>query len=144
MKYLKNVLNVLKEMNLTKYSRNKLLETFKHWSVPKDFADPMFNYLVYGYQPGSCFTSVLANDFSGAIMRSHPGNTVTAFKALAGWINDCVPSMARGSYDVVKAWTNLSDNQRRAVLEGKGLIFTSEEESWMILKDEPVKEVHLY
>ena len=131
-------------MNLTKYSRNQLLKTFQTWGVPKDFADPMYNYLVYGYQPGSCFTSVLANDFFGAIRRSHPSNTVEAFKALAGWINDCVPSIAKGSYEVVEAWTNLSSSQRRAVLEGKGLIFTSEEESWMILKDGPLEEVHLY
>jgi hypothetical protein len=131
-------------MNLSKYSRNNILQTFKTWRVPKDFADPMFNYLVYGYQPGSCFTSVLANDFSGAIMRSHPANTIQAFKALAGWINDCVPSMARGSYDEVEAWTNLSDRQRRAVLEAKGLIFSTEEESWKILKDDPSQEVHLY
>ena len=131
-------------MNLTKYSRNQLLKTFQTWGVPKDFADPMYNYLVYGYQPGSCFTSVLANDFYGAIRRSHPSNTVEAFKALAGWINDCVPSIAKGSYEVVEAWTNLSSSQRRAVLEGKGLIFTSEEESWMILKDGPLEEVHLY
>ena len=131
-------------MNLTKYSRNQILRTFQTWGVPKDFADPMYNYLVYGYKPGSCFTSVLANDFYGAIRRSHPSNTIEAFKALAGWIDDCVPSMARGSYEVVEAWTNLSDNQRRAVLEAKGLIFTLEEESWMILKDGPVEEVHLY
>lgn len=131
-------------MNLSKYSRNNILQTFKTWGVPKDFADPMFNYLVYGYRPGSCFTSVLANDFSGAIRSSHPGNTIQAFKALAGWINDCVPSMARGSYDVVEAWTNLSDRQRRAVLEAKGLIFSTEEESWKILKDDPSQEVHLY
>jgi hypothetical protein len=131
-------------MKLTKYSRNKILETFQYWSVPKDFADPMFNYLVYGYQPGSCFTSVLANDFSGAIMRSHPNNTIDAFKALVGWINDFVPSMARGSYEVVEAWTKLSDHQRRAVLEGKGLIFSTEEETWKVLKDEPSTEPQLY
>jgi len=131
-------------MNLTKYSRNSILKTFNTWGVPKDFADPMYNYLVYGFNPGSCFTSVLANDFFGAIRRSHPSNTVEAFKALAGWIDDCVPSMARGSYDVVEAWTKLNDRQRRAVLEGKGLVFTSEEESWMILKDEPITEVVLY
>jgi len=131
-------------MQLTKYSRNKILETFQYWSVPKDFADPMFNYLVYGYQPGSCFTSVLANDFSGAIMRSHPANTVQAFKALVGWINDYVPSMARGSYEVVEAWTNLSDSQRRAVLEGKGLVFSTEEETWKVLNGEPSTEPQLY
>ena len=131
-------------MQLTKYSRNKILETFQYWSVPKDFADPMFNYLVYGYQPGSCFTSVLANDFSGAIMRSHPANTLEAFKALVGWINDYVPSMARGSYEVVEAWTNLSDSQRRAVLEGKGLVFSTEEETWKVLNGEPSTEPQLY
>lgn len=131
-------------MNLSKYSRNNILQTFKTWRVPKDFADPMYNYLVYGYQPGSCFTSVLANDFYGAIRRSHPSNTVEAFKALAGWINDCVPSMARGSYEAVKEWTELTDNQRRAVLQSKGLIFSTEEESWKILKDDPSEEVHLY
>lgn len=131
-------------MNLTKYSKHKLMKTFQTWNVPKDFADPMYNYLVYGYRPGSCFTSVLANDFSGAIMRSHPANTVQAFKALVGWIGDCVPSMARGSYEVVEAWTNLSDNQRRAVLEAKGLIFSTEEESWIVLKDEQSVEPVLY
>lgn len=131
-------------MNLSRYSKNKILETFQTWDVPKEFADPMYNYLVHGYQPGGCFTSVLANDFYGAIRRSHPANTVEALKSLAGWVNDCVPSMARGNYDVVEAWTNLSDNQRRTVLENKGLIFTHEQETWIILKDEPVKEVHLY
>ena len=120
------------------------METFQQWHVPRDFADPMYNYLVYGYYPGSCFTSVLANDFYGAIRRSHPGNTIQAFKALAGWINDCVPSMARGSYEVVEAWTNLTDKQRRAVLEAKGLIFTHEEETWKVLKDEPSTEPELY
>ena len=131
-------------MYLTKYSRNQILRTFQTWGVSKDFADPMYNYLVHGYQPGSCFTSVLANDFYGAIRRSHPGNTIQAFKALAGWINDCVPSMARGSYEVVEAWTNLTDKQRRAVLEAKGLIFTHEEETWKVLKDEPSTEPELY
>ena len=77
-------------------------------------------------------------------MRSHPRNTIQAFKALAGWIDDCVPSMARGSYEVVEAWTNLSDHQRRAVLEGKGLIFSSEEETWMVLKDKQSVEPVLY
>jgi hypothetical protein len=131
-------------MQLTKYSRNKILETLQTWNVPKDFAEPMYNYLVYGYSPGSCFTSVLANDFSGAIMRSHPANTVQAFKALVGWINDYVPSMARGSYEVVEAWTNLSDSQRRAVLEGKGLVFSTEEETWKVLNGEPSTEPQLY
>jgi hypothetical protein len=71
-------------MNLTPYSRNRILETFKTWRVDKEFADPMYNYLVLGFSPGSCFTSVLANDFLSAVSRSHPGNTIEAFKHLAG------------------------------------------------------------
>ena len=131
-------------MNLTKYSKNRIMETFQHWHVPRDFADPMYNYLVYGYSPGSCFTSVLANDFLGAIFRSHPSNTVEAFKALAGWMTDTIPRQAQGSYGAVEDWIKLDDDERRTILEKHDLIFTTENESWMILKDEPVKEVVLY
>lgn len=131
-------------MNLSKYSKNRLMETFNHWVVDKDFADPMYNYLVYGYQPGGCFTSVLANDFLGAVFRSHPANTVDAFKRLAGWMTANVPRQAQGSYEAVVYWTNLDSIERRTILEMKQLIYTTEEETWMILKDEPLEEVVLY
>jgi hypothetical protein len=131
-------------MNLTVYNRNKLLSTFKLWDVPKDFADPMYNYLVFGFMPGSCFTSVLANDFHGAIRRSHPGNTIEAFKALAGWINDVVPSSARGSYARVSAWHLLSDEKRRSILELHKIIHTKEEEVWLTLQNKPTVEPVLY
>ena len=131
-------------MNLSKYSKNRIMETFQHWHVPRDFAEPMYNYLVFGYYPGSCFTSVLANDFLGAIFRSHPSNTVEAFKALAGWMTDTIPRQAQGSYGAVEDWIKLDDDERRTILEKHDLIYTSENESWMILKDEPIKEVVLY
>jgi len=131
-------------MNLTKYSKMKIMETFQYWNVPRDFADPMYNYLVYGYYPGSCFTSVLANDFLGVILRSHPSNTVDGFKKLAGWMTDTIPKQAQGSYGAVEDWIKLNDDERRTILEGCGLIYHSEEEAWMILKDEPVSEVVLY
>ena len=131
-------------MNLTKYSKNKLLSTFKNWDVPKDFADPMFNYLVYGYNPGGCFTSVLANDFAGAIARSHLANTIEAFKALSGWIRDTVPVLACGNYAAVNYWCYLKDNVRREILEGLDLIYTEEQEIWLVLKDEPTTEPLLY
>jgi len=78
-------------MNITVYSRNRFYETFSKWDVPRDFADPMANYLVYGYEPGGFFTALLANDFFAAIQSSHPANTVEALKCLVGWINDCMP-----------------------------------------------------
>ena len=131
-------------MNLTKYSKNRIMETFNHWVVDRDFADPMYNYLVYGYSPGSCFTSVLANDFLGAIFRSHPSNTIDAYKRLAGWMSANVPRQAQGSYQAVDYWLGLDNDERRTILEMNHLIYTTEEESWLILKDEPFKEVVLY
>jgi len=115
-------------MKITVYSNNRLRETCARWGVARDFADPMLNYLVYGYEPGSCFTAVLANDFYRAMGSSHPSNTVEAFKALAGWIQDIMPREAFGNYEAVKQWTRLEEADRRAILERQGLIYTEQEE----------------
>jgi hypothetical protein len=131
-------------MNLSKYSKHKLMQTFARWDVPKDFAEPFYNYLVYGWTPGSCFTSVLANDFVSAISRSHPSNTINAFKALVGWMRDTMPEEAYGSYEKVNSWAGINPEQRRIILEHTGLVFTSKEEIVKILKDEPSTEPHLY
>ena len=131
-------------MKLTPYSRNRILATFQQWDVPKDFADPMYNYLVYGYNPGGCFTSVLANDFAGAIGHSHPNNTIEAFKHLAGWIRDNVPAEARGSYAAVDHWTSMGPEFRRSILESAGLVLTTDQEMWMTLKGEHTTEPVLY
>jgi hypothetical protein len=131
-------------MKLSANSRNRLMETFKLWDVPKDFADPMYNYLVHGYNPGSCFTSALANDFAGAIDRSHPNNTVEAFKALTGWISDTVPLQASGSYSAVSNWSYLKPEQRREILEGLSLVFSVEDEAIMILSGTVINEPVLY
>ena len=128
-------------MIITIFSRERLYRTFEQWEVPRDFADPMANYLVYGYEPGSCFTAVLANDFIGAIRSSHPSNTVQAFKALAGWVYSHVPPEAYGSYDRVNAWCDLSSEDRRAILERNRLIYTSKEEVWMGLKGYEYEEI---
>ena len=131
-------------MNLTVYSRNLILSTFAKWDVPKDFADPMYNYLVYGYQPGSCFTAVLANDFIGAIRSSHPANTVEAFKSLAGWMADTLSTEIYGSYEKVDAWCDMTSAMRRPILEKHRIVYTEKEEVWMALKDESTVEPVLY
>jgi len=131
-------------MNLTVYSQNRILETFAHWNVPKDFARPMYDYLIYGHQPGSCFTAVLANDFIGAITRSHSSNSVEAFKSLARWMIATLPEKTYGSYDRVDAWCDMTWDLRRPVLEKHKVVFTEKEEVWMILKEEPTVEPVLY
>jgi hypothetical protein len=131
-------------MNLTVYSRNCILDTFAHWSVPKDFADPMYNYLVYGYQPGSFFTNVLANNFAKAILSSHPCNTIEALKHLVGWMRDTLPQETWGSYVKVDEWCDMPWTLRRLILESNGLVYTEKEEVMMILKDKPTVEPILY
>ena len=131
-------------MNLAAHSKNRLMETFQKWDVPRDFADPMYNYLVYGCEPGSCFTAVLANDFMRAMQSSHPANTVEAFKALVGWMSDCMPIESYGSYLAVKHWLKLGEDDRRRVLEIHRLVYTAKEEVWSILKDVPTHEPFLY
>ena len=131
-------------MNITVYSRNRLYETFANWDVPKDFADTMANYLIYGYDPGSCFHAVLANDFMRAMTSSHPVNTVEAFKALVGWMRSTMPIESYGSYEAVKNWTKLTAENRRRVLENHNIIYTEKQEVWMILKEEPTEEPILY
>jgi len=131
-------------MNITVYSNNRLRHTAQRWEVPQDFANPMLNYLVYGYEPGSCFTAVLANDFAGAIGSSHPSNTIEAFKALTGWINEYFPVDAYGSYEAVKHWISMGPEFRRGALERRGLIYTEQEEIIMTLKNEPNREPVLY
>jgi len=131
-------------MNITVYSRNRLYETFSKWDVPKDFADPMANYLVYGYQPGSFFTYVLANNFAKAILSSHPGNTIEVLKHLVGWMRDTLPEETWGSYAKVDVWCHLREDARRAVLEQHELIYTEKEEVMLILKETSTIEPILY
>ena len=125
---------------LSKYSVKKFNESIELWRVDKDFADPMFNYLVYGYGPGSFFTAVLANDFISAMARSHPGNTITALKALTGWMCDCMPREAWGSYDNVKAWMARTETDRRQVLIMHNLILEPKRETFLAIKGEAVHE----
>lgn len=109
----------------------------KYYEVDKEYAEVIYNYLVYGFSPGSFFTSLLANDFMGAVARSHPANTIPALKNLVSWIvNELPVGLTHGSYEVVEKWLKMSDESRRSVLEQLGLIFTEQDEVVRILKGE--------
>ena len=126
-------------MKLTKYSTKRFQDSLLYWRVDDEFAYPVYRYLLYGFEPGSCFTSVLANDFLGAMLHSHLANSVTAFKNLAHWIVNCAPLEAYGSYDRVQAWLHMDEADRRAVLERHQLIYTEQEEMWMALNEQSVE-----
>jgi hypothetical protein len=131
-------------MNISAYSRARIMETFSKWEVPQDFADPMYNYMVFGFSPGGCFTAILANDWTRAISSSHSANTVQAFKALTNWILDVLPIESYGNYEAVKFWLAITDSERRDYLERLRLIHTEKEETWLNIKGDPVHEPELY
>lgn len=131
-------------MKLSEHSKNKLLGTFAQWSVAKDYADPMYNYLVYGFAPGSFFTAVLANDFGRAIQHSHPSNSIPALKNVVGWMGEVMPEMACGSYEAVSEWMSLNPEQRRSALESRCLIYTQEDEMMLVLQGERTQEPILW
>ena len=131
-------------MDVTKHSRNRFLDTLAHWRVPKEYADPIYNYLIHGFEPGSFFTSVFANDFMTAMLRSHPANTVEALKTVSGWILNKCPPEAFGSYNKVSAWLIMSPSQRRQLLEEWNLVYTEQEEIMLALRNTYTNEPVLY
>jgi hypothetical protein len=127
-------------MKLTKYSKDKILNTFAAYTVPKDYADPIMNYLVYGFSPGSFFTAILANDYSAAMAHSHPANSIPSLKDLNSWVVNNLPRGEMwGSYQAVDSWFKLTTEQRRAKLEELQLIYTEIQEVELILTDAPTK-----
>jgi hypothetical protein len=114
-----------------------------HWRVAKDFADPMYNYLVFGIEPGSFFKGWYAGD-AMAIIHSHPANAVQSLKDLSKWMLNCMPVSAKGSYEKVNAWMKMRDDDRRKFLVERDLVFSEEQETWMILKGEPLEALSYY
>lgn len=131
-------------MNLTKFSRDRMLLSASRWTVPRDYFDPLYNYLVHGFEPGSFWTSVLCNDFMRAVQSSHPGNTIEALKHTVGWIRDSFPRESYGDYHRVEQWIQLAPGYRRMSLEAAHLIYTEQEEIIKALKGDHSPEPQLY
>ena len=123
-------------MKLSEHSQNRLLQSFDLWEVPQEYSRPMYDYLVNGWAPGSFYTAVLANDFMSAVTRSHPSGRIAELKGLAGWISNTMPAHAWGSHDRIRTWLNMSDEDRRTVLEQAQLIYNTKTEMWLVLKNE--------
>lgn len=128
-------------MKLTKLSRNRMMLSATRWTVAREYFDPLYNYLVYGYEPGSFWSAVLANDFWRAIQSSHPSNDIPALKHVVGWIRDSFPQESYGSYEQQQMWIRLDAHTRRMILEQYQLIYTEQEEIMLGLKGvQPVPE----
>lgn len=131
-------------MNITKLSRDRMTLSASRWSVAREYFDPFYNYLVHGFEPGSFWTYVLANDFFRAVQHSHPSNDITALKHVVGWIQDSFPPESYGDYQRVQQWIKLDPSTRRLHLEQQELIYTEREEIIRGLKGEQSQEPFLW
>lgn len=127
-------------MEISEYSRKHFNDICEYWSVDQEYYEHMFNYLVYGFRPGSFFYFILCNDWSNAIIHSHPSNRVENLKSLTKWILNRMPPDAWGNSSKVESWMRLSNTDRRKVLEEYDLLLTPEQETWKALTDERITE----
>jgi hypothetical protein len=121
-------------VNLTKFSRDRMMVTASRWTVPRDYFEPLYNYLVHGFQPGSFWSAVLANDFMRAVQHSHPSNDISALKNTVGWILNSFPVESYGNRFIVGDWVNRSGHERRQILESARMVYTEQEEVMMALQ----------
>ena len=131
-------------MKLTKFSHNRIKLSASHWTVPREYFEPLYNYLVHGFEPGSFWTAVLANDFMRAVQSSHPSNTMDALKNTTGWIRDSFPRESYGDHDRVYQWIELEPIDRRFYLEQARLVYSEQDEIMLTLKGEKSVEPFLY
>ena len=131
-------------MNLTKFSRDRMMLSATRWTVPRDFFEPLHNYLVHGFEPGSFWSAVLANDFMRAVQHSHPSNDISALKNTVGWIQDSFPEQSYGNRFIVGDWVNRSGHERRQILEQHNLIYSEQEEVMMALQGKKSYEPMMY
>lgn len=117
------------------------METLNKWDVPQEYANIMFDYFVNGFAPGSFFTAVLANNFTAAMVSSHPANSIPGLKSLAGWLRSTMTyGKAWGDYKTVKKWLAMSESERQAVLVEHRLLYSEQQEIMLALKNEPTVE----
>jgi hypothetical protein len=131
-------------MIITKFSRDRMMLSATRWTVPRDFFDPLYNYLVHGFEPGSFWSAVLANDFMRAVQHSHPSNDIPALKNTVGWILDSWPKAAYGDCSTIQTWVDFSGHERRLYLEQHNLIYSEQEEIMLALQGKKSYEPMMY
>jgi len=132
-------------MEFSRYSKARIMQSAVDWDVSKEYFDPIYNYMVHGFEPGSFFSALLANDMFRAMACSHPANNIPALKNLTGWIRSTMGhGIFWGSEEVVQSWLKLTEEERREKLELLRLVIPEKDEIVMILRGDKVVEPHMW
>lgn len=128
-------------MDFSRYSKVRIMNSAAHWNVTKEYFDPIYNYMVHGFEPGSFYGALLANDMFRAMGCSHPANNLQQLKNLTGWIRSTMGhGIFWGSEEVVQSWLKLTEEERREKLELLRLFYPEKDEVVMILRGDPCVE----
>ena len=132
-------------MDFSRYSKARIMKSAVDWEVSKEYFDPIYNYMVHGFEPGSFYSALLANDMFRAMASCHPANNVNELKKLTAWIRSTMGyGIFWGSEEVVQNWIKMSEEQRREKLELLRLVIPEKDEIVMILRGEPCVEPHMW
>ena len=77
--------------------------------IPEHMRQPVLDYLLRGFGPGSFLFAVLSNDFKGAVARADHIN-IEKLVDWANFITWAIPSKAHGSPEAVVEWMRLAQN----------------------------------
>jgi len=83
--------------------------------VHLDCRHAMFNYLVWGWEPGSFLTAVLTNDLYSAAARADTEN-VNRLAYVAKWVTHALPGVCYGSPEIIQEWQQKSARDREEIL----------------------------
>ena len=112
----------------------KFYSTFEDYrQMSGDWQDEIVNYLVFGYAPGSFHMALFENNLADAACKSHPLNQWAMIISFMKWLINYAPRDSWGSAEKVKAWLELSDDDRRKKCEDARILSTA----WDLLT-EPV------
>ena len=110
------VVNKMRDVRYQYFKRQVEQRCERSWgNIHLDCQEAIFNYLVYGWEPGGFLTAVMANDLLRAATVADVEN-VKRLAHVARFVVYALPHGCYGNYDQVKSWCRLTDEEREAVL----------------------------
>ena len=121
--------------DLTKFVRlsfSRLVDN--SWPVEEyTWRSSLILWVLRGIPAGGFLESLMANDISTAVMKTHPANSWSHIVQFMRWLQFRAPKECWGSYENLKYWQSLSNDERTEFCTRAGLLPTP----WQLLKGDP-------
>jgi len=92
-------------------NKTKLLD-FDGYSFTEQSKESLYNYFVYGFEPGGFMISVLCNDLYGAVARADFVNK-KIISEYANWVVYRAPYGSYGDAETVRGWLSKNEHYQR-------------------------------